>query len=317
MKQLGFFVVVIAVSTIGQARAGLVGRYTFDVADTVVTGDGMDPNSGGTPYNGVLNDVSANGNDATNTSTQLSQTGVITEVYGMAIQTGQPGVLAESHKFFRDPSDFNLASANTTWTIAPGVVPSGSDPRTIAVWFRQEVDVTTGGSQDKLWGYGTNSSGNAIDLSLEGGGLRIRHFGGNITYGSGYDFQEGGANAGWHHVAVRVNSGATTFADVDVFLDGSLLAVSGTGGGGTGVAINTIEGTSATGFPNYGFGIGDSSERAGGSSQNGFQGWLDEMRIYDMALTDAQIRGLVPEPTSALLMFLGLAGSIFARRHRN
>lgn len=320
MRKLGMLAVAIAICVMGSAQAGLVARYTFDDVDTTVTGDGLggtngsgtpagDPN--GTPFNGTMADSSGNGNTATNTSAQLSQRPVPeTNHYGMAIRTGEPGKFGESHKFWRDPSDFNLESANTTWTIAPGVVPSGSNERTIAVWFNQEVDVS--GSQDKLWGYGTNVGGQALDLSLEGGGLRIRHFGGNITYGSGFDFD--GTDSGWHHAAVRVNAGATTFADVDVFLDGQLLAVSATGGGGTGVAINTVEGVAASGFPTYGFGIGTSSERQGGSSQNGLQGWLDEFRAYDMALTNAQIRGLVPEPSSAVLLVLCLTVTLTSRR---
>lgn len=314
---------LVALVCASQSRAALVARYTFDDDDYTRTGDGMDPGAGGTAYSMTLFDVSGNGNDATNTSTQLSQKPIPPagpQVYGAAIDPSEPGKVGQSHKFWRDPSDFNLDSANTTYTIAPGVVPSGADARTIATWFRQRADITAGGSQDKLWGYGTNSAGNAMDLSLEGGGLRIRHFGGNITYGTGYEFYEEdpdgtpnvGTDAGWHHVAVRVNPGATTFADVDVFLDGVQLIVSATGGGGTGVALNTIEGTSATGFPTYGFGIGSSSERAGGSSQNGLDGWLDDFRVYVGAVSDDHILRLagVPEPASAVLMMLGLAGGL-------
>lgn len=308
---------------VSRAQASMVAYYSFDDGDYTRTGDGMDPGAGGTPYNMTLYDLSGNGNDAINTSTQLSQLPMppaSAQVYGAAIGPGEPGKFGQSHKFWRDPSDFDLGSSNTTYTIAPGVVPSGNAERTIATWFRQRADITAGGSQDKLWGYGTNSSGQAMDLSLEGGGLRIRHFGGNITYGSGYQFYEEnpdgtpnvGTDAGWHQVTVRVNAGATTFADVDVFLDGVQLAVSATGGGGTGVSLNTVEGTSATGYPTYGFGIGSSSERAGLSSQNGLDGWLDDFRVYDVALTDSQIRRLfvIPEPASALLMIVGLAGSL-------
>ncbi len=316
------------------ARAALIAHYTFDDGNYTRTGDGMDPGAGGTPYNMTLTDV-ANGNTATNTSTQLSQLPIPPasgQVYGAAIQPSQPGApgLGQSHKFWRDPSVFSLASANSTYYIPPGVVPSGAAARTITTWFRQRADITAGGSQDQLWGYGTNVAGEALNLSLEGGGLRIRHFGGNITYGSGYQFYEEnpdgtpnvGADAGWHNVALRVNSGATTFADVDVFLDGMLLAVSATGGAGTGQALNTVEqdtsGAGTPGFPTHGFGIGASSELAGLSAQNGLDGWLDDFRVYDTALSDAEI-GLIariPEPASALLMILGFTGSLLAVRRR-
>lgn len=320
MRRAFGFALLAGLLVASTTQAGLVARYTFDDVDTTRLGDGLDPAGGGTPYSGTLADVSGNGNDAFNNSTQLSQLPVPPasgQVYGMAIGIGEPGVSGEAHKFWRDPSDFNLDSANTTWTIPPGVVPSGSAARTITTWFRQRADITAGSSQDKLWGYGTNTAGQAMDLSLEGGGLRIRHFGGNITWGSGYQFYEEnpdgtpnlGADAGWHFVAVRVNSGATTFADVDVFLDGVQLAISGTGGGGTGVTLNTVEQSAATGFPGYGFGIGSSSERGGGSSQNGFDGWLDDFRVYDMALSDAAIRSMVPEPSSVALAAIALLGA--------
>jgi len=232
----------------------------------------------------------------------------------MMILPGQAGMFGESHRFWRDTSDFNLLSANGTWTVAPGVVPSGTAARTISIWFNQEIDVTAGGSQDKLWGYGTGTAGQALDLSLEGGGLRIRHFNGNITYGSGYNFAIGGANQGWHNATLRVNAGATTFANVDVFLDGVQLAVSAVAIAGTSQSLNTVELTAASGSPGYGFGIGTQSLRSGGASQNGIQGWLDELRIYDTALSHAEILTLVPEPTSAALLLLGLGSMLVARR---
>ncbi len=304
------------------ARGALVAHYTFDDVDTTKSGDGSMNN----PFNFSISDI-ANGNTATNVATE-QQSAVVplpggTGVYGTQMITGQPGVFGQSQKFWRDPSDFNLASANGTYTIAPGVVPSGAAQRTISVWFNQEIDITSGGSQDKLWGYGTNVAGQALDLSLEGGGLRTRHFGGNITYGSGFDFQSGHADGGWHLATLRVNAGATTYADVDVFLDGVQLAVSATGGTGITQSINTVEQNNpATGFPGHGFGIGTSSERAGGSSQNGIAGLLDDMRIYDTALSDSDIKALwvaggIPEPASAVLMILGFTGSLLAVRRRH
>lgn len=311
-----------------QTRAALIAQFTFDDGDYSRTGDGMDPGAGGTPYSMTLLDVSGNNNHATNDSTQLSQKPIPPagpQVYGAAIDPGEPGKFGESHKFWRDPSAFNRIAANTAYTIAPGVVPTGSAARTFSLWFRQRAHIT----QDKLFGYGTGSAGQAFDISLEGGGLRTRHFAGNITWGSGYEFYEEdpdgtsnvGADAGWHHVAVRVTPDTGTYADVDVFLDGAQLAISAQAGAGTGQTLNTVEGNNpATGYPTHGFGIGSSSEYANLSSQNNIDGWLDEFRIYDTALSNHEIRLLagIPEPASVLLMVIGLVGSLmFVKRRRS
>ncbi|MEM6506059.1 MAG: LamG-like jellyroll fold domain-containing protein [Planctomycetota bacterium] len=262
----------VALSVAQAASAALVGQYTFDDADIV---------------SGKTQDNKVGAIDAVPTGTNG----------GSSITTGAAGKIGQAYSFERDAlpgggGTVALSEFENLMTIAAGVAPSGSSERTISIWFNQSA-ATTG--QDKLWGYGTNVSGQAIDLSLEGNGIRIRHFGGNITYGTGFDFD--GTDAGWHHVAVRVNSGASTFADVDVFLDGVELTVSATGGGGTGVTINTA---------NSAFGIASTSIDTGFAVQNGFNGSLDELRIYDNALTDQEIAALaVPEPASLSLVALG------------
>ncbi|MBT8038441.1 MAG: hypothetical protein KJO21_12950 [Verrucomicrobiae bacterium] len=114
---------------------------------------------------------------------------------GSGATTGQAGKFDQAYNF--------AGGANNLTTIPAGVVPSGSAERTISIWFNQTADQA--GLQDKLFGYGAGTSGNAIDISLEDGSLRLRHFGGNITYGQNFDFD--GTDAGWHHLAVRVGGG--------------------------------------------------------------------------------------------------------------
>ncbi len=223
-------------------------------------------------------------------------------------------MFGQSHKFFRDPSVFQTAgdlgsakkTANTTYYVdavsgtdpgSNGDIPDGADPRTFSLWFKQEIDVTAGGSQDKLFGYGDQFGGEAFDIGLNGGGIELRHFGGNIVFGSGFDFD--GTDAGWHQLAVRVNSGASTFADVNVFLDGSQLSVS-SGSQYLSETLNTTENID-------GFGIGSTSISALMSAQNGFQGWLDEFRIYDTALTNMEIMDLANAAGSASGLGAGMA----------
>lgn len=271
-----------ALSFTASSSAGLIHRYSFDDAD-ITTGKTSADLVGSA--------------DATPTGSGG----------GTNISTGTAGKIGQAYSFVRDsaPSGggtVNYADFENLITLASGAVPSGASERTIALFFNQDTD---NAGQDKLFGYGTNVAGQALDISLEGGGIRLRHFGGNITYGSGLDFD--GVDAGWHHLAVRVNASASTFADIDVFLDGNLLAVTGTGGGGTGVALNTAASP---------FGIATTSIDTGGAIPNGFDGSLDELRIYDNALTDQEIAALaVPEPGSLALIVMG--GAMLVRRRRS
>jgi hypothetical protein len=304
MRHAFRLVLVAGLLMAGSAQAALVGRYTFDNVDTTITGSGV---SMADPINISVADASGNGNTAANTATEATPSNPA--VFGTDIITGEPGVFGQSHRFRDDFFVGSVATASTTYYVPNGVAPTGANPRTFSLWFNQIASVAN--HQNKLFGYGTGTSGNAFDVGLEGGGIRIRHFGGNATWGSGFSFTNGGANAGWHHLAVRVNNGASTFANVDMFLDGVQLTGVGTGGGGLTTTLNTINNAD-------GFGIGTTSILTGGAAQNGFKGWLDEFRIYNTALTDSEIIALsiIPEPGSMALALLGALGFAFGRRWR-
>lgn len=193
--------------------------------------------------------------------------------------TGEPGLPGKSFHFADDDDPDGVVM------VPSGITPSGNSPRTISLRFNQEFDA----GQDKLFGYGTNVGGRGIDLGLEEGGLRLRHWGGFITYGAGLDFV--GADAGWHHVALRVNTGATTFADVDVFLDGNKLVPQA--GGATTTILNTAASTLA---------IGSTSVVPGAGV--GFVGRIDDFRVYGEALTEGEIATLaVPPPLPQIVEF--------------
>ncbi|MEN8847582.1 MAG: sulfatase-like hydrolase/transferase [Akkermansiaceae bacterium] len=184
--------------------------------------------------------------------------------------TGQPGLFNQAFTFRADDDPDGIV------TLPNGVIPSGNSARTISLWFEQ-----IGGTlQNKLLGYGGTSAGTAFDVGLEAGGIRIRHFGGNLTFGSDFDFLN--ADAGWHHLAIRVPDAATTFADVNVFLDGQLIPL--IPGGADSVTLNTTAST---------FGIGSSSIAA---SAIGFDGLIDEFKAWDSALTNGQIINLAKAP---------------------
>lgn len=236
--------IILAALSITPVRADLIAQYTFDDTDIVGTSAQQDK-------------IGSN-----NTSEP-----------GSAVAAGATGQLGEAYSFG--------GGANNLITIPAGVVPTGSAARTISIWFNMS---SVANAQNKIWGYGAGAAGNAFDMSLEGGGVRLRHYGGNITYGTGLNFVDGvGDAAGWNHLAVRVNASASTFADVDVFLNGTLLSVTATAVDGTGVTLDTTDSV---------FGVGTSSIVEGGAVNYGFNGLLDELKIYDNALTNSEIAAL-------------------------
>lgn len=198
---------------------------------------------------------------------------------------GADGIFAQALQFLSGDSPEGILE------VPAAAVPSGSSPRTFSLWFNAAgLDAN---SQNKLFGYGANSPGAGFEIGLEGSGIRLRHYGGNITYGAGFDFV--GADAGWHHLAVRVNEGATTFADVDVFLDGSRLVIGNTAGGGIGQTLNTtssnlgLAGTTVAPNP------------------FDFAGSLDEFAVWDSALIIPQISTLAePPPVPDIVSFRAL-----------
>lgn len=187
-----------------------------------------------------------------------------------AVGLGVAGVLGEAVSFPNDDG-----SSYVTLAANQNPAPNGSAPRTIAFWFNQhEV-----GAENKMFGYGTSAAGRSFDVSLEGGGVRLRYSGGNVTWGSGaYDFV--GADAGFHHLAIRVNNGAADYLDIDVLLDGQLLPAVATGGTPASTPIDTGGGVPTT------LNLGRSPAFA---PSDDFIGLMDDFRIYDTALSNAEI----------------------------
>ncbi len=196
----------------------------------------------------VVRDASGNGNDGT--------------VVGTAVVTGVPGVYKQAFQF---PGN----GTRNCVQVAAGVAPTGAAPRTFCVWFSLEAMKT----QSKMFGYGQRSAGNAMDVAVEAGGIRIYHWGGNVLYGGGFDF--GGTDVGFYHVAVRVNEGAQTFEDVDVFLNGQLLSIDS---GASTVAINTLDSPLVIGC---------------GENNANYTGLIDDFYLYDRALTQEEIERIM------------------------
>lgn len=194
---------------------------------------------------------------------------------------GIPGVLGDA---IRLPNDDGASYVRLPSSLNPA--PNANDERTIAFLFNQEEV----GAENKMFGYGTGQQGRSFDVSLEGGGIRLRYSGGNVTWGSGFDFT--GIDSGFHHLAIRVPGGAFDYLDVEVLLDGVALAGVATGGNPESTFINTGGGVATE------LNLGRSPVF---SPAGDFIGLMDDFRIYDHALTDAEIQALIPAaPTLTL-----------------
>lgn len=205
------------------------------------------------------------------------------------VGTGVPGVLDQA---IRLPNDDGLSYVRLP--AAENPMPNGSAERTIAFWFNQELV----GSENKMFGYGSAASGQSFDVSLEGGGVRLRYAGGNVTWGSGLDFV--GADGGFRHLAIRVPTGASDYLDVEVLLDGELLAATPTAGNPATTPINT-----GGGLPTE-LNIGRSPAF---SPTGDFIGLIDDFRVYDTALTDFEVAELAGMPNNLSLEVDPLTGA--------
>lgn len=254
------YAAIVASSLSTAATAELLVHYTFD----------SDSLSGSTIFD------NAGGN---NNAQQVGS--VITDV---------PGVLGEA---IRLPNDDGASYVRIPSFVNPA--PNGNDARTIAYWFSQE----TIGVENKMFGYGSGGTGQSFDLSLEGGGVRLRYSGGNVTWGSGLDFT--GSDAGFHHVAIRVPEDAFDYLDIDVFLDGQLLTGTPTGGSPGSTSINTGGGSATE------LNIGRSPVFAPAGD---YIGLIDDFRIYDTALSNVEIGDLAGALESLVLQVDPSTGAV-------
>lgn len=224
-------------------------------------------------------------------SNQTAQ--IVSDAGGIGVGTGIPGVFGDA---IRLPNDDGLSYVRLSSTLNPS--PNGSDARTFAFWFNQEQE----GVENKMFGYGDAGSGRSFDVSLEGGGIRLRYSGGNVTWGSGFDFD--GTDAGFHHLAIRVPENASDYLDIEVLLNGTPLTGIATGGNPGSTPINT-----GGGVPSE-LNIGRSPAF---SPAGDFIGLIDDFRIYDEAITDNAVLELLGISTRLTLEVDPLTGEAAIR----
>ncbi len=184
---------------------------------------------------------------------------------------------------------------------------AGSGDRTIAAW----VNFTGTNNQAFVaWGDsgndGTKYHFRANDNSANGivGGIRTE------IQGS-YETGDIAVNTGeWVHIAAVYGAGGTFGSgQVAHYVNGNLVGTSMTGADN--VAVNTTTSSGVSG--------NSSAVLLGGRRQllnnEFYNGLMDDVRIYDNALSAAEVMALaVPEPSSALLVLSGIAIATLRRR---
>lgn len=150
-------------------------------------------------------------------------------------------------------------------------LPTGNSARTVAFWARP----TSLTGARPAFGYGTYSSTNYITIYVEGslgGRWRVA----NLTNATSVATADTNATVNvWQHVAVTVTPtpGSTTLATIRLYLNGRLVA-------------NLPDVTTTTTLG------GSSGLTIGKDGGAGFQGQLDEVRVYDYDLSNREIVNL-------------------------
>lgn len=180
-----------------------------------------------------------------------------------------------------DAANINTAFSAAAFSITP------STAYTAMAW----VNFANGNGDNMIFGGNANSSP-VLHLGSRGGQMLSGHWADDIGPDQGTNI---GTDAGnWHHVAYQ-NDGAG--GTQSLYFDGVLRATGGAGTSGQmSTALNVLIGTAA--------------------NSGSFNGQLDEVRIYDTALTQTEIQAamaVVPEPTSIALLAFG-TGLMLRRR---
>jgi hypothetical protein len=171
---------------------------------------------------------------------------------------------------------FTSASSDRIETNFTGI--TGQAARTVTAWIRAEPAQN---NNAVMVGWGVNNPTERYSFRLNdnaGNGslwaLRMEIQGSRIVATTSLN------DGQWHHVAVTNVEGAT-IDDVVFYVDGQPDEVTGTGGSGQ---INTAESTVV---------LGNSGHSVGGY---GFDGAIDDVRIYDHVLSPDEIRRLAFRP---------------------
>lgn len=156
-------------------------------------------------------------------------------------------------------------------TDASGVL--GGAARTFAAWIKASANQPNFAT---FLAYGNNGTGQAIRFRLDPSGFLRLEYSGSAALGSTRRLNDDQ----WHHVAATLPDNATA-GDTVFYIDGNVEPTKVTN---PGRVLNTTEGNM------HPMTIGNSRHSLG---NYGFNGVVDDLRIYDTQLTQAEIQALV------------------------
>lgn len=209
-------------------------------------------------------------------------------------------------------SDAPTNVANYIGGISTTGLPDGSSSRTVVGWMK----VNPSGTFQWVFEYGTREFGQDYLIGLHGAPptdrLGITQYGLSLTDSGVFPGDDE-----WHMFAITTTQVNTFTASYAVYMDGNLVAP--LHDSFNNVASSLEMTTITTLGPQLTLGTADID-----STSYGFRGYLDNVAIFEGALTGEQIKGLydamaipVPEPSSAALLLVGSAwGMLGFRRKR-
>nr|WP_261360677.1 LamG domain-containing protein [Aeoliella straminimaris] len=223
------------------------------------------------PFDGNADDTSGNGNHGTAYNDFSYVPGVADQAIHL-VGSGHTG-LGGGH------------------VLIPSLPLDTLDEFTIGLWAYYEGHTTTFGGESFIqFGRGAFGDNSIYGITYNPDDTGIGyHAGGPWTTGVSSvgtpwsaDFQDN-----WHHFALRVENGTLTG-----FLDGLI------------VGTDTYSKPTTSTLEEVA-GIGVHWFNSGGTESNRFIGSIDDVRIYDRALSDAEVLSLVPEPSGMCLAVIG------------
>lgn len=170
---------------------------------------------------------------------------------------------------------------------------SGSAERTVACWVRIAKGTPTRHAYSIVsWGDAENSKGGKFQIIWNAGGPKSKgqKKALKVEVGNGYVVGETNiADGSWHHIAcvVRTSRNPQVGRDVKLYVDGQLERI-------TGYKPQAIE-TITTNETSKTLSVGGRLEYAAGQKFTGFKGRVDELYVFDGALTPSQISRLYRE----------------------